>query len=313
MLAVVKLFPGTVLEFERWFRSEALCRKYLARLRWPKGFRCPDCGHGQAWQTRRGLFHCRSCRKNVSVTAGTIFHASHISLRIWFRAVWWVTNQKSGISALGLQRALGLGSYKTAWACLHKLRRAMVRSGRERLSGMVEVDETIIGGRRKRPKKRLEGKSLVVIAAEARGKGTGRIRIEPIKKGDRKTIREFVKRSIEPGSELITDGYGGYRDIDMHGYTHSPEILNRMGREGSSIVLPRVHRVASLLKRWLLGIHQGRVSLDQLRYYLDEFVFRFNRRTSSKRGMLFYRLLQQAVAVDPVPFNQVVANPRSKR
>ena len=302
-----KDYPETLLEFEEWFRTEEACRAYLVKLRWPDGFRCPRCGHGQAWEARRGLLHCRSCRADASVTAGTIFHRSHISLRLWFRAMWWMTNQKSGVSALGLQRTLGLGSYKTAWACLHKLRRAMVRPGRERLTDKVEVDEAFVGGVEPGGGRRHlgESKALVVVAAEVRGQGIGRIRLQRIPDASADSLRGFLKGAVAPGTRVITDGWEGYARLKDAGYTHRPRVVSTSGKTASTL-LPRVHRVIALLKRWLLGIHQGRVSRQQLEHYLDEFTFRFNRRHSQYRGMLFYRLAQQAVAIPHVPFRKLV-------
>ena len=240
------------------------------------------------------------------MTAGTIFHRSHLSLRTWFRAIWWVTNQKQGISALGLQRLLGLGSYETAWACLQKLRRAMVRPGRDRLTGEVEVDETYVGGVKPGGGRRhLGNKALVVIAAQVDGDGIGRIRLGRIPDASSRSLRPFVEEAVESGSTVITDGWEGYESLKGHGYKHKVRVISGSGKTASAL-LPRVHRVASLLKRWLLGTHQGGVSRDHLEYYLDEFTFRFNRRTSRHRGKLFYRLLQQAVSVEPVPFSRLV-------
>lgn len=243
------------------------------------------------------------------MTAGTIFEGSKVSLRVWFRAIWWVTNQKSGVSALGLQRLLGLGSYETAWAMLHKLRRAMVRPGRDQLSGKVEVDETIIGGRRKfkdgrRPARYLD-KAIVVVAAEVRGKKIGRIRLKHVAAPSQKTLEAFVKDAVAPGSEVITDGWSGYSELSRKGFIHQPTVINRQGDDIYDHVLPRVHRVAALLKRWLLGIHQGRVSREQVDHYLDEFTFRFNRRSSPTRGRLFQRLLEQAVIIGRTPYAQL--------
>jgi transposase-like protein len=299
---VAKEYPETLLEFERWFRTEQACRDYLARLRWAKGFRCPRCEHKQAWKGGRRLWRCGKCRADTSVTAGTIFHRSHLPLRVWFRAIWWITSQKSGVSALGLQRMLGLGSYETAWACLHKLRRAMVRPGRESLTGKVEVDEIAVGGKQHGDRARAwrgGSKAIVVAAAEVRGEGTGRIRLKQIPDTSGDTLTGFIKNTVAPGSEIITDGWRSYNGLAELGYGHFPTTLMNKGRAASSAALPRVHRIAALLKRWLLGIHQGRVSRKHLGYYLDEFTFRFNRRLSAHRGMLFYRLLQQAVVVDP--------------
>jgi hypothetical protein len=235
----------------------------------------------------------------MSVTAGTIFQDSHLPLTTWFRAMWYVTSQKNGISALGLQRALGLGSYKTAWAMLHKLRRAMVRPGRDRLKGVVEVDETYWGGEETGvPGRGAEDKALIVVAAQEDGKGIGRIRLGRVRDLTRTTLHGFIAQAIEPGSTVRTDGLPAY--LELSGYVHDRRVQRR--QTAGEHLLPLVHRVISLLKRWLLGTHQGAVGPDQLDAYLDEFTFRFNRRTSASRGKLFYRLAQQGVQVAPAPF-----------
>lgn len=296
-----------MLEFERWFRSEQACREYLIRLRWPKGFRCPNCGHAQAWRARRGLLRCGRCLKDISVTVGTIFESSRMPLRLWFRAMWLVTHQKGGVSALGLQRALGLGSYRTAWTCLHKLRRAMIRPGREPLSGVVEVNETMVGGRGKGNRemgRHVGKKSVVMVAAEVRGDGIGRIRLMQIPDTSKEHLLDFVKQTVVRGATVITDGLPVYMNLTKQGYAHRPRVAPP-GRHEKSKALPRVHRVASLLKRWLLGIHHGSFSKIQLPYYLDEFTFRFNRRSSQDRGMLFYRLVQQALQIEGVPLKSL--------
>lgn len=301
-------YPRTLAEFERRFATEADCRQYLMQLRWPEEFRCPRCAGTRSWPMERGLMKCGGCGHQASVTAGTIFHRSHLPLQAWFRAMWWVTNQKHGVSALGLQRLLGLGSYETAWACLQKLRRAMVRPGRDRLTGEVEVDETLVGGVEKGGGRRhLGNKALVVIAAQADGAGIGRIRMRRIPAASADRLLPFVKDAVEPGSVVITDGWAGYAGLREAGCRHKVKTRGS-NPERASKLLPRVHRVASLLKRWLLGTHQGAVSRDQLEYYLDEFTFRFNRRTSRSRGKLFYRLVQQAAAIEPVPFSKLVAS-----
>jgi transposase-like protein len=234
----------------------------------------------------------------MSVTAGTIFHDSHLPLTIWFRAMWQVCSQKNGISALGLQRVLGLGSYKTAWAMLHKLRRAMVRPGRDRLRGVVEVDEAFWGAREAGTVGRgTETKVLIVVAVEEDGRGMGRIRMRSIPDVTRSTLHGFIAEAVEPGSTVRTDGFRTYMGLD--GYVHDRHV--QLGRAKGDYVLPRVHRVISLLKRWLLGTHQGAIGDAYLDEYLNEFTFRFNRRTSASRGKLFYRLAQQAVQIDPVP------------
>jgi transposase-like protein len=200
-------FPKTILEFEKRFDSEEACLRYLFELRWPKGFQCPRCGSSEVWQTKRGLYLCKQCDYQVSITAGTIFHDTHKPLRLWFRAIWYVTSQKYGVSALGLQRVLGLGSYRTAWTWLHKLRVAMVRPGRERLSGIVEVDETYIGG--EKPGKRgrgAAGKALVLILAENDDGKIGRIRLRCIPDASSESLTYAIKTFVEPGSTLHTDG-----------------------------------------------------------------------------------------------------------
>lgn len=239
----------------------------------------------------------------MSVTAGTIFQDSHVPLMIWFRAMWQITSQKNGISALGLERVLGLGSYKTAWALLHRLRRAMVRPGRDRLDGVVEVDETYWGGVEAGAIGRLtESKALVIVAAQEDGKGIGRIRLRTIPDLSKATLHGFIKESIALGSTIRTDGFPSYPGLEE--YSHEP-LVQRHQEEGEH-VLPRVHLVISQLKRWLLGTHQGSVGHDHLDDYLNEFTFRFNRRKSASRGKLFYRLAQQAVQIDPVPFASLI-------
>jgi len=303
-------YPRTLRELESRFATEQACREYLARLRWPQGFTCPACRGTEAWSTGRWLWMCATCGHQVSVTAGTIFQDTRTPLTLWFRAIWWVVSQKNGASALGLQRILGLGSYRTAWTWLHKLRRAMVRPGRDRLSEMVEVDETFVGGVEAGGGRRHVGnKALVVIAAEVRGRAVGRIRMHRVADSSAESLLPFVQEAVAPGAVVITDGLQSYRGLPDFGYRHDRRILLGSG-ESAQAVLPRVHRVASLLKRWLLGTHQGAVSREHLDYYLDEFTFRFNRRTSRHRGKLFYRLLEHAVAVDPVPYAAMVKGVR---
>jgi len=306
-------YPRTLRELESRFATEQACRDYLARLRWPQGFACPTCKGTEAWSTGRGLWMCAACGHQVSVTAGTIFQDTRTPLTLWFRAIWWVVSQKNGASALGLQRILGLGSYRTAWTWLHKLRRAMVRPGRERLSEMVEVDETFVGGVESGGGRRHVGKkALVVIAAEVRGRAIGRIRMQRVADSSAESLLPLVQEAVGPGTVVITDGLQSYRALPDLGYRHDRRVLLGSG-ESADAVLPRVHRVASLLKRWLLGTHQGAVSREHLDYYLDEFTFRFNRRTSRHRGKLFNRLLEQAVAVDPVPYAAMVKGVRGPK
>lgn len=303
---MVEEYPRNLSELEANFSAEEDCRAYLARLRWPEGFRCPRCGLGKAWPVRGVLLECAGCGNQTSVTAGTIFQDTRTPLSVWFRAMWWVTTQKNGASALGLQRVLGLKSYETAWAWLHKLRRAMVRPGRDVLSGRVEVDESYLGGLEEGLRGRLiEEKALIVVAAQEDGMGIGRIRMRQVADASAQSLEPFLLESVERGSVVHTDGWSGYRGVTAKGYVHEVTIIKR-SQESASELLPRVHRVISLLKRWLMGTHQGAVSHKHLDYYLDEFTFRFNRRRSKSRGKLFFRLVQQAVAVEPVPLDRIL-------
>ena len=295
-------YPRTLLELELRFGDEADCRAYLFALRWPQGFVCPVCG-GRGLAIRRDLSRCVQCGRETSVVAGTIFQDSKLPLTVWFRVMWLVTSQKSGISALGLQRTLGLGNYKTAWALLHKLRRAMVRPGRDRLAGVVEVDEAYWGGEETGVRGRQTvDKGLIIVAAQADGAGIGRIRLRHIPDTNRATLHGFIGQSIEPGSTVVTDGLQAYRELE--GYRHDRQIQKQQPEEAPHL-LPRVHRVISLLKRWLLGTHHGAIAHEHLQDYLDEFTFRFNRRRSASRGKLFYRLAQQSVRVSPAPFESL--------
>ena len=233
-------------------------------------------------------------------------------MRVWFRAMWWVTTQKNGASALGLQRVLGLKKYETAWTMLHKLRYAMVRPGRDLLTGRIEVDESYVGGEEEGLPGRLNlKKALIVVAAQEDGPGIGRIRMRQIVDASAESLVPFVRASVQPGSVVHTDGWAGYFPLERNGYPHEVTILKRKKKSPSEL-MPRVHRVISLLKRWLLGTHQGAVSQKHLDYYLDEFTFRFNRRRSKSRGKLFFRLAQQAVTVDPVPYDRIVHPTRPK-
>jgi len=307
-------YPRTLAELEARFSSEEECRRYLVNLRWPDGFRCPRCSGTKAWPVRQLLYQCSACGHQTSVIAGTIFEGTRKPLVVWFRAIWWVVSQKNGASALGLKRVLGFGSYQTAWSWLHKIRRAMVRPGRNRLFGRVEVDETYLGGLEEGVQGRQTfKKALIVVAAEQRGKkAIGRIRMLRIPDASAISLRPFIVQAVEPGSTIVTDGWEGYRGIEAHGYAH--EVRKIKGSSELVIkILPRVHRVVSLLKRWILGTHQGAVSPEHLDYYLDEFTFRFNRRTSQHRGKLFYRLLQHAMQVDPIPYGKIIKHVRGSK
>ncbi len=306
----MKPYPLTVIDFQDAFPTEEACYEYLRLLRWPDGFVCPHCSHTDAWKVKRGIYRCRGCKGDVSLTTGTVFQGTRKPLRLWFQAMWYAVNQKHGVSALGLQRILRLKSYGTAWAWMHKLRTAMVRPGRDRLHGLVEVDETIIGG--PQPGKRgrgAAGKVLVLVAVEDREgrkqKGIGRIRLRVIPDASGSTLEAAVAEMVEPGSRVRTDGWTGYNGLQARGYEHI--VVPHEEEEPGFDPTPLVHRIASLLKRWLLGIHHGRVAASHLHYYLDEYTFRFNRRRARSRGKLFYELMRQALMVNPAPLSTLKA------
>jgi len=301
-------YPRTLQEFDEWFSTEEACVNYLKRLRWSDGFICPACQGHKCWRTETGPIRCASCGRRISAITGTIFQGTRKPLKLWFQAMWYVTSQKFGGNALGLQRVLGLGSYQTAWSWLHKMRRAMVRPGRERLSGNVEVDETLVGGEEHGGKRgRGAGrKSIVVIAVEVHEpRGFGRVRMQRVADASGSSLVTFVCNSVEPGSKVLTDSWRGYNALQQHGYNHKTVNLSESG-DPAHVVMPGVHRISSLLKRWIIGTLQGSISNKHFDYYLDEYTFRFNRRNSKARGLLFYRLLQQAVAIAPVTYKEIV-------
>lgn len=308
-----KDYPQNWNDFLDWFATEESCLDYLERLRWPNGFVCPRCASiGPAYRASRTRLMCRACHHQGSVTAGTIFDKTRTPLRVWLAAAWYLTNQKQGVSALGLQRVLGLGSYQTAWTMLHRFRRAMVRPGREQLKGLVEVDETYLAiTDRQDPispigRKSNTTKVLVVMAVEIlQPKGFGRIRLRRIPKDSATHVIPFVQDVIVPGAQVRTDGSAAYRSLTELGYIHERTVM--LGSDvPAHVSMAGVHRVASLVQRWILGTHHGSVQPEHLDAYLDEFAFRFNRRTSNSRGMLFYRLLQQAVVTAPVTYQDVI-------
>ena len=299
-------YPFTTNEFEKKFSSEKTCRDYLFQLRWPDGFQCPRCENDKAWLNNRLFYQCSKCNYQVSVITGTIFQGTHKPLQIWFKTIWWLTSQKNGASALGLARMLGIGSYPTAWAMLHKLRRAMVTPGRNLLSGIIEADEAYIGG--DKPGKRGRGaadKAIVFVGVEINESRIGRIRLQRIPNASAPSLENAIEKNVSCGSTIQTDGWSGYIHLDSIGYKH--QVVRQEADMGNNL-LPSCHRVVSLLKRWLLGTHQGAVSHKHLDYYLDEFTFRFNRRTSKHRGKLFMRLLENAVKIEPVTINKIIKN-----
>jgi transposase-like protein len=298
-------YPGDQMEFEEMFKTEQDCIEYISSIRWPKGFECPVCGSIRYWKKNKGRFECRDCHTETTVTNGTIFHKSTKPLMIWFRAIWWIVAQKNGVSAKGLQKILGLGSYRTSWTWLHKFRRLMVFSGRTKLQGTVEVDEVMIGGKTSGKRGRgAEGKSLIAVAVEVQGRKTGRVRMAKIPDASSDCLNTFIENNIEQSSTIVTDGWKSYNNLVNMGYLH--KIQKAVINDEDEEVLPNVHRIASLLKRWLLGTHQSYLNKNKLEYYLDEYVFRYNRRTSTSRGLLFLRLIEQAVITEPVSYKKII-------
>jgi len=311
-------YPTSTGELLAWFGTDADCLDYLEWLRWPEGFECAGCGHLGGWLLGDGRYRCARCRGCCSVTAGTVFDKTRTPLTVWFMAAWLFATNKDGVSAQSLQRTLEIGSYQTAWAMLHRLRSVLIRPGRERLSGRVEVDEIFVGGLepglrggRKRGKK-----SLVGVAVEApEPKGLGRCRMTILSDASAASLHPFVGANVEPGTIVATDGWSGYAGIADLGYAHDRRSQRAAQMRGDDPyeLLPAVHRIASLAKRWLLGTHQGSVEPTHLQAYLDEFVFRFNRRTSRNRGLVFHRVMQLAVGHEPVRYSDLIVNQRPKR
>lgn len=294
-------YPGTYRQFVEMFPDNAACSEYLMALRWPNGFVCPRCAAAaEPWRHTRGRLTCRSCRHQATATSGTILDKTRTPLTTWFEAAWHVTTAKNGLSAKTLERTLGV-RYRVAWTMLQRFRVAMVRSERDRLSGVVEVDETLVGGVSRGGKRgRGTTKAIVLVAVEVlEPRGFGRLRMRQVADASGANLVPFVCDVVQPGSTVHTDGWGGYNELPMHGYTHRRTVLSS-SPDPAHVVMPAVHRVASLLKRWLLGTHQGSVTPDHLQGYLEEFTFRFNRRTSGSRGLVFRRLLEQAVVTEPV-------------
>lgn len=306
-------YPMTFDEFARLFLMEEQCRDYLYRIRWPNGFVCQKCGTvAEPWQIGNMVYRCTSCRGETSVIAGTIFQDTRKPLRTWFTAIWWVTTQKSGASAMGLQQILGLKSYTTAWTWLHKIRTAMVNPNRTKLSGTVEVDECYIGGEEHGGKRGrgTSNKSLVVIAVELlEGRNQlGRVRMKAVPDMSKESLQGFIEENVEIGSTIITDGWSSYVSLRESGYMHT--VPKKFEVADPENILPHVHMIISLLKRWLLGTHQGAVQEMHLQAYLDEYVFRFNRRKAAKRGLLFYRLIECAMQVPPTTQDQLLGHNR---
>ncbi|MCK5456146.1 MAG: IS1595 family transposase [Melioribacteraceae bacterium] len=302
-----EIYPKHFQEFLAKFQTDDDCWNYLFNVRWANGFQCPKCNGSKSFINKRRLIVCNKCRHQVSITAGTIFQGTRKPLLLWFHVMWWIAAQKTGISASNFKDFMGFGSYETAWTWLHKLRSVMVRSDREKLIGDVEVDETFIGGKETGIKENGKGKTgrgssektIVVVATECHGKQIGRVRFRCIESATKDNLISFIEDNIEFGSTIITDGWSGYASLsESVNYTHECKPISGSVNEAHEL-LPHVHMVDSLLKRWLLGTHHGRISSKHLEFYLDEFAFRFNRKLSSHRGKIFYRLVQQALDSKP--------------
>ena len=294
-------YPDNIREFFRMFPNEQSCFDYLVNLRWPNGYICDMCNiQSEPWVASRNRLVCSNCKYKVVVTARTLFEKTRTPLSTWFDAAWHVTTAKNGMSAKTLERTLGT-SYHVAWMMLQRFRIAMVNSERTKLTGTVEVDETLVGGVEQGGKRgRGTDKELVVIAVEVyESKGFGRVRMKHIPDASGDSLIPFIQESISKNAKLVTDGWSGYNKIIEHGYER--DVINISSSDDfAHVVMPGVHRVASLLKRWILGTHQGSVSDMHLQSYLEEYTFRFNRRKSNSRGLVFRRLLEHAVATKPI-------------
>ncbi len=307
-MTTIENYPKEFQEFLSKFRTDDDCWDYLFAIRWADGFSCPKCKCSKYYLNLRKLAECADCGNQISVTAGTIFQGTRKPLLLWFHVMWWVAAQKTGVSATNFKDFMGFGSYETAWAWLHKLRRVMVRPERDKLKGVVEVDETYIGGKEAGEGKQGRGaetKTLVVVATECVGKQIGRVRFRCIADASGESLIPFIMDNIETGSTVITDGWTGYSQLSTSKNYEHKQIKILGSEKKAHELLPHVHLVDSLLKRWINGTHQGSISPKHLPYYLDEYAFRFNRKLSTYRGKLFYRLIQQAVITTHVPLNKL--------
>ena len=300
-------YPRSFAEMRAWFDTDWKCRDYLDWLRWPDGFVCPSCGSGAGWRLtdRLARWKCGGCGRKVSATAGTVFDKTRTPLTVWFAAAWRLVGDKVGVSATQIQREMDLGSYQTAWAMLHRFRSVMVRPGRDRLRGDVEVDESYLGAPQTGGFGRgALGKVLVAGAVERDDGRAGRARLAVIPETDVLSLRTFLIANVEPGSRVITDGLLSYRGATGDLYTHDATSVASTGLTAHE-VLPAVHLIFSLVKRWLMGTIQGSISPEHVQAYLDEWVFRSNRRRSRSRGLLFHTLLSHAVGAEPITYNDL--------
>ena len=300
-------FPRTILEFQARFADEQTCLDYLFECRWPEGYVCPRCQGRIPWQVAgRGVWECAACRYQVSVTAGTVLHKTHTALHLWFWAAYLMTTATPGISAMQLQRQLGLTRYQTAWTILHKLRRAMVNPDRSLLTGEVEVDECHVGGRetgRCGGRSLIAKAALVAVAVEVRGNGSGRVRMSVIPNASGDTLCDFVADNVAPGAIVHTDGWMGYTALTKNGYDNRKRSQRAAKKIGDTDpVLPRVHRAISNFKTWLRGTHRA-VSNEHLDVYMNEFTFRYNRRNTPMAA--FQTLLGLGAQQAPTTYRQI--------
>lgn len=298
-------YPGSYAQVRAWFDEDWKCLDYLDWLRWPQGFVCPHCSSVVGWRLVDSRWKCGGCDRKVSATAGTIFDKTRTPLTVWFAVAWRMVGDKVGVSATQVQREMELGSYQTAWALLHRYRSVMVRPGRDRLRGDVEVDESFLGGPEPGvPGRGALGKVLFAGAVEFDEHHFGRARLGVIADASAASLSTFLEANVEPGSRVVTDGWQSYPAATRGAYEHTGTSVAASGLQAHE-VLPAVHRVFSLVKRWLMGTLQGSVSPEHVQAYFDEWVFRFNRRTSRSRGLLFHTLLRHAVEGQPVTYRSL--------
>jgi transposase-like protein len=305
--------PRDLPTFIARFGTDEQCHAYLFQQRWPEGFGCRACGHRQAWRLgRRNVYECAACGQQHSLLKGTIFEQTKTGLAKWFLAIYLVSASKGGISALELQRQMGFGSYQTAWTWLHKIRRAMVRPGREALHEQIEADETYVGGAEPGKPGRGGGKTVVAGAVESgrgkpRGGRLGRLRLAALADASRSSLEGFLAANVARPAGVTTDGWAGYGGLAAAGWRHEPVNLSATWGD-AALRLPAIHLVFSLAKRWLLGTHHGAVAKKHLPAYLDEFVFRFNRRTAKSVSHRFARVVEHAVQLPPTTYRDLIAS-----
>ena len=306
----------TIQEFRRRFGEEEDCWEYLSRKRWPEGFVCPRCGGGsRGYMKAKQVHECRGCGYQGSVTAGTIFHKTRTPLCDWFWAIYRMSQGKKGISALQLSKEIGVG-YPTAWLMQHKIRQAMAEGEQgRRLRGLVEMDEGYVGGVEKgsgRTGRGVQTKSVVAVAVEHRGSGKpggkpvpGQSAMSVIADATMDSLREFLRRHVEPDSAVLTDRFPSYRRLSSRGFAHA--ALGLGGNEQlADRYFPWVHITFSNLKRFLLGTHH-KPQAKHLKRYLAEFTYRLNRRW--QEASLFDHLAEACLSTKTIIYRDLVAVP----